>query len=527
MGSAQSAQGTGEGSKIGNYTVEKTLGKGSFAEVKLGRHPKTGEKVALKLIDKSSISKGRRKIHLQREIRFLKLLNHPNIGMLYEVIETDASIVLIMEHASGGELLNYIRRSEMHRLKEKEARRLFRQIVSAVDYCHQNSLIHRDIKPENILLDKDMNVKIIDFGFSNTFQDGMLLDSFIGSPHYAAPELLQGIKYTGPEVDMWSLGVLLYVMICGRLPFKDPDMRVLYDKVKSGRIEYPLFISPESKELISLLLVVDPTKRATMETVKKHPWVMEGYSVPIDSGCPPRPPIVDIDHDVFSRLVKFYGYDKDEARVSLLSDKKNPTQNIYYLLWENMNRDKASSHSDNREVSTSGGVRSKFTSLAQRLSQRKKDKQKKKEEDKEAPGKTSTGKGNGDADSVHSSTPSAPSTATNSPIPVRPSSAPPDHAANVAASCSPPSESSATSSPAPEASANGHPAPVYMVKNLETGELMPLSQVEDNVRRLIHRRHSQQYAAQYGFVRHPTTQGEPSKEEHRSSSPEFDEKDAL
>jgi serine/threonine protein kinase len=315
MGNSHSAN---DGEKLGSYVVEKILGKGSFAEVKLGRHVKTGE----------------------REIKFLKLLCHPHISMLYEVIETDRHVVLIMEHASGGELLNYIRRSELHRLKEKEARRIFRQIVSAVDYCHQNSLIHRDIKPENILLDKNMDVKMIDFGFSNTFQEGVLLDSFIGSPHYAAPELLQGIKYSGPEVDMWSLGVLLYVMICGRLPFKDKDMKVLYEKIKKGEVVFPEFVSDNAKNLIQRLLVIDPKKRATMREVYDHIWIKEGYSADLSNYLHVRPGIVHVDSRLFHQLLK-YGYEKEEALRALQSEEKSPTKNIYYLLWEKNLRETA------------------------------------------------------------------------------------------------------------------------------------------------------------------------------------------
>jgi serine/threonine protein kinase len=229
-----------------------------------------GAQVALKVITKANLNKGKRRVHLQREIRYLKLLCHPHIGpwrpfctcthvqqasadigsgagpwaaVLYEVVEQEDNYVLIMEHASGGELLHYIRNADKHRLKESESRRLFRQIVSAVDYCHKNFLIHRDIKPENILLDANCDVKIIDFGFSREFTPEQQLDSFIGSPHYAAPELLQGIKYTGPEVDRWSLGILLYVMICGKQPFKHPDMKILYAKITKGEYEMPDHVS--------------------------------------------------------------------------------------------------------------------------------------------------------------------------------------------------------------------------------------------------------------------------------------------
>lgn len=171
-----------------------------------------------------------------------------------------------MEHASGGELLQYIRNAEKHRLTERESRRLFRQIVSAVDYCHQHSLIHRDIKPENILLDANGDIKIIDFGFSRDFKPDVPLDSFIGSPHYAAPELLRGIKYSGPEVDIWSLGILLFVMICGRQPFKHPDMKILYDKIIACEYEFPDFISPCTPAFVSFCARVADVARQPPRT---------------------------------------------------------------------------------------------------------------------------------------------------------------------------------------------------------------------------------------------------------------------
>lgn len=185
-----------------------------------------------------------------------------------------------------------------------------------------------------------MDVKMIDFGFSNTFQEGVLLDSFIGSPHYAAPELLQGIKYSGPEVDIWSLGVLLYVMICGRLPFKDKDMKSLYEKIKKGEVVFPDFISDGAKDVIQRLLVIDPKRRATMKDIHDHPWIKEGYNVELGNYLHVRPKIVQVDSKLFHQLLK-YGYEKDEALKALQSEEKSPTKNIYYLLLEKGLREKA------------------------------------------------------------------------------------------------------------------------------------------------------------------------------------------
>jgi len=325
---------------IGNYLVENVLGKGSFAEVKLGKNLKTGEKVALKFIQKQNLNKGKRRVHLQREIRFLKLISHPHISLLFDVIEQEEAYVLIMEHVGGGELLDFIRNSPQHRIAEKESRKMFRQIISAVDYCHQNNLIHRDIKPENVLLDEHKDVKIIDFGFSREFTADMQLDSFIGSPHYAAPELLQGIKYTGAEVDIWSLGILLYVMVCGKQPFKHPDMKVLYAKITKGVFEYPDFLSESCKDLISAILQVDPKKRLTMEQIKNHPWTCEGFPGPPSNYLEPRPHLTTLDEDILEELLK-YSFNKDEAPISrpelvrvLLSNEAGPIKNFYHLIAE-------------------------------------------------------------------------------------------------------------------------------------------------------------------------------------------------
>ena len=500
MGNSHS---TNDGEKLGSYVVEKVLGKGSFAEVKLGRHVKTGERVALKLIDKTHIFQGRRKVHLQREIKFLKLLCHPHISMLYEVIETDRQVVLIMEHASGGELLNYIRRSELHQLKEKEARRIFRQIVSAVDYCHQNSLIHRDIKPENILLDKNTDVKMIDFGFSNTFQEGVLLDSFIGSPHYAAPELLQGIKYSGPEVDMWSLGVLLYVMVCGRLPFKDKDMKLLYEKIKKGDVVFPEFISDNAKNLIQRLLVIDPKRRATMRDVYDHSWIKEGYSAELSNYLHIRPKIMHVDSRLFHQLLK-YGYEKEEALKALQSEEKSPTKNIYYLLWEKNLRDtavEAAKTVEHPPVFPTSKFNKRLSSFFHSLSPssaRRKEKISTSHHTKSPiPNKQET------RESPESSIQQLPRDKPESPIQIEqnlPTTSMPIMSTSI------PSEYEALEIPgkiphAPSDLLATEETSQMFVKDLDTGEMCALSRVEESVRRQIQHRDHVQYRRKY-FKRH-------------------------
>uniref|UniRef100_A0A8C2H961 non-specific serine/threonine protein kinase n=1 Tax=Cyprinus carpio TaxID=7962 RepID=A0A8C2H961_CYPCA len=243
---------------IGNYRLLKTIGKGNFAKVKLARHILTGSEVRSQecfLTDSG----------LSREVTIMKNLNHPNIVKLFEVIETEKTLFLVMEYASGGEVFDYL--VAHGRMKEKEARAKFRQIVSAVQYCHQKHIVHRDLKAENLLLDADMNIKIADFGFSNEFMVGNKLDTFCGSPPYAAPELFQGKKYDGPEVDVWSLGVILYTLVSGSLPFDGQNLKELRERVLRGKYRIPFYMSTDCENLLKRFLVLNPTKRGTLEVM--------------------------------------------------------------------------------------------------------------------------------------------------------------------------------------------------------------------------------------------------------------------
>ncbi|XP_065161670.1 serine/threonine-protein kinase MARK2 isoform X5 [Atheta coriaria] len=264
----------GEEPTIGKYKLLKTIGKGNFAKVKLAKHLPTGKEVAIKIIDKTQLNPGSLQ-KLFREVRIMKMLDHPNIVKLFQVIETDKTLYLVMEYASGGEVFDYL---VLHgRMKEKEARAKFRQIVSAVQYCHQKRIIHRDLKAENLLLDSEMNIKIADFGFSNEFTPGNKLDTFCGSPPYAAPELFQGKKYDGPEVDVWSLGVILYTLVSGSLPFDGSTLRELRERVLRGKYRIPFYMSTDCENLLKKFLVLTPTKRASLESIMKDKWMNMGY----------------------------------------------------------------------------------------------------------------------------------------------------------------------------------------------------------------------------------------------------------
>ncbi|XP_047194828.1 serine/threonine-protein kinase MARK2 isoform X8 [Hippoglossus stenolepis] len=259
---------------IGNYRLLKTIGKGNFAKVKLARHVLTGKEVAVKIIDKTQLNSSSLQ-KLFREVRIMKMLNHPNIVKLFEVIETEKTLYLVMEYASGGEVFDYL--VAHGRMKEKEARAKFRQIVSAVQYCHQKCIVHRDLKAENLLLDADMNIKIADFGFSNEFTLGNKLDTFCGSPPYAAPELFQGKKYDGPEVDVWSLGVILYTLVSGSLPFDGQNLKELRERVLRGKYRIPFYMSTDCENLLKKFLILNPSKRGSLEQIMRDRWMNVGH----------------------------------------------------------------------------------------------------------------------------------------------------------------------------------------------------------------------------------------------------------
>jgi 5'-AMP-activated protein kinase, catalytic alpha subunit len=255
---------------LGPYKLGKTLGIGAFGKVKLGVHTITGQKVAVKILNKHKIKHLEMAEKVKREINILKLCTHPHIIRLYEVIDTPSDIFVIMEYVPEGELFDYI--VSRGRLPADEARQFFQQIVSGIEYCHYHRIVHRDLKPENLLLDADKNIKIADFGLSNVAHDGDFLRTSCGSPNYAAPEVISGNLYAGPEVDVWSCGVILYALLCGTLPFDDESIPNLFKKIKSGMYSLPSHLSQLSRDLILRMLVVDPMKRITISDIRQHAW---------------------------------------------------------------------------------------------------------------------------------------------------------------------------------------------------------------------------------------------------------------
>ncbi|XP_023807235.1 MAP/microtubule affinity-regulating kinase 3 isoform X3 [Oryzias latipes] len=319
---------------VGNYRLLKTIGKGNFAKVKLARHILTGREVAIKIIDKTQLNPNSLQ-KLFREVRIMKILNHPNIVKLFEVIETDRTLYLVMEYASGGEVFDYL--VAHGRMKEKEARAKFRQIVSAVQYCHQKHIVHRDLKAENLLLDADMNIKIADFGFSNEFTLGNKLDTFCGSPPYAAPELFQGKKYDGPEVDVWSLGVILYTLVSGSLPFDGQNLKELRERVLRGKYRIPFYMSTDCENLLKRFLVLNPAKRGTLEVredaenqIMKDRWINAGFEE--DELKPYTEPELDITDQKRIDVMVGMGYKLEDIQESLTKMKYDQFTATYLLL---------------------------------------------------------------------------------------------------------------------------------------------------------------------------------------------------
>ncbi|KAH7387108.1 hypothetical protein KP509_16G005800 [Ceratopteris richardii] len=321
---------------LANYRLGKALGIGSFGKVKVAEHIATGDKVAIKILSKKKIRMMDMEEKVRREIKILRLFMHPHIIRLYEVIDTPTDIYLSMEYVNSGELFDYI--VEKGRLSENEARRFFQQIISGVEYCHRNMVVHRDLKPENLLLDSKYNIKIADFGLSNVMRDGHFLKTSCGSPNYAAPEVISGKLYAGPEVDVWSCGVILYALLCGSLPFDDENIPNLFKKIKGGIYTLPSYLSAGARDLIPRMLLVDPLKRVTIPDIKQHPWFQ--FHLPRYLAVPPPDTAQQakrVDEDIVQEVTKL-GIKRDELVDSLQNRVQNQATVTYYLLLDNCRR---------------------------------------------------------------------------------------------------------------------------------------------------------------------------------------------
>lgn len=316
--------------KVGNYRLGTTLGVGSFGKVKLGEHVETKRKVAVKILNRRKIKVQQMEEKLKREIKILKACMHPHIIRLYEVIETPTEIYVVTEYSSGGELFDYI--VERGRLSENDARRFFQQIVAGVEYCHKHMVAHRDLKPENLLLDEHFNVKIADFGLSNCMRDGWFLKTSCGSPNYAAPEVISGKLYAGPEVDVWSCGVIVYALLCGSLPFEDESIPYLFRKIKGGLFILPSYLSDMSRDLINKMLVVDPLRRITIEDIRKHPWFTTRLPKYIAFEAPIFDHLENINKEILNRAAKTIEADPMKMLRALKKGRRNRLTAPYHLL---------------------------------------------------------------------------------------------------------------------------------------------------------------------------------------------------
>ncbi|XP_036055258.1 serine/threonine-protein kinase BRSK2 isoform X1 [Onychomys torridus] len=336
-GGAQHAQ------YVGPYRLEKTLGKGQTGLVKLGIHCVTCQKVAIKIVNREKLSESVL-MKVEREIAILKLIEHPHVLKLHDVYENKKYLYLVLEHVSGGELFDYL--VKKGRLTPKEARKFFRQIISALDFCHSHSICHRDLKPENLLLDERNNIRIADFGMASLQVGDSLLETSCGSPHYACPEVIRGEKYDGRKADVWSCGVILFALLVGALPFDDDNLRQLLEKVKRGVFHMPHFIPPDCQSLLRGMIEVDAARRLTLEHIQKHIWYIGGKNEPEPEQPIPRkvqirslPSLEDIDPDVLDSMHSLGCFrDRNKLLQDLLSEEENQEKMIYFLLLDRKER---------------------------------------------------------------------------------------------------------------------------------------------------------------------------------------------
>ncbi|ODV94729.1 hypothetical protein PACTADRAFT_43465, partial [Pachysolen tannophilus NRRL Y-2460] len=339
--------------KIGPWKLGKTLGRGATGKVLLATNIHTGQKAAVKVVSKSALDseevsaeKGCDSAGLpygiEREIIIMKLLNHKNVLRLYDVWETSKALYLVLEYVESGELFDLL--VEKGPLPEEIAVTFFRQIILGASYCHALGICHRDLKPENLLLDKDLNIKIADFGMAALESNERLLETSCGSPHYASPEIVSGLKYHGSASDVWSCGVILFALLTGRLPFDDANIRNLLLKVQSGIFEMPRELSPEAGDLISRMLTVDPKKRIKTQDILHQPLLLK-YPIneedlkvynelpPPTAGLKPVNSKKDINPRILQNLViLWHGRAAEDIAQALLAPGANTEKTFYALL---------------------------------------------------------------------------------------------------------------------------------------------------------------------------------------------------
>ncbi|CAN6169303.1 unnamed protein product [Urochloa humidicola] len=309
--------------RVGKYELGRTIGEGTFAKVRIAKNMETEEHVAIKIIDKAKVQKLKLVEQIRREICTMKLIQHPNVVRLYEVMGSKTRIYIVLEFIMGGELLDIVATSG--RLKEDEARRYFQQLINAVDYCHSRGVYHRDLKLENLLLDINGNLKISDFGLSaisDQVKNDGLLHTTCGTPNYVAPEVIDGKGYDGALADLWSCGVILFVLLAGYLPFEDDNIASLYKKISEAQFTCPSWFSAGAKRLITKILDPNPSTRIKVPQVLKDPWFKKGYKPPaFDEAC--QASLDDVD--------AAFG-DSEELLVKEEMDGQPPSMNAFELI---------------------------------------------------------------------------------------------------------------------------------------------------------------------------------------------------
>ncbi|KNA03234.1 hypothetical protein SOVF_211110, partial [Spinacia oleracea] len=312
------------------YEVGRLLGQGNFAKVYYARHIVSGKSVAMKIVDKDKVLRVGMIKQIKREISVMRLVQHPNIVQLYEVMASRTKIYFAMEYVKGGELFNKI--SEGGKLKEDEARKYFQQLISAIDFCHSRGVYHRDLKPENLLLDENGNLKISDFGLSalqeTRRQDG-LLHTTCGTPAYVAPEVINKQGYDGAKTDIWSCGVVLYVLLAGFLPFHDTNIMDLYRKVSKGDFKFPNWFPPEVRKLLCKILDPNPYSRITVAKLMDNPWFLKGFKDVVGSKDVEVPPTTPRDVSIVFNDIDFEGTSSSPTKVDESSDDSTPMKPTY------------------------------------------------------------------------------------------------------------------------------------------------------------------------------------------------------
>ena len=313
------------------YQIEKFLGKGSFGQVRRSKHIETGEFVAMKILEKNRMKKQSDVERVQREIAILMKVHHPNIVQLYEVIENQDQVFLVMEYIPKGDLQTLL--EERVILPEKEAVNMYKQLLLGIEYLHQIGCAHRDLKPENCLLDDDFNLKISDFGLSNNYKHMENLNTPCGSPCFAAPEMISGKKYDPAAVDVWSSGICLFLMLTGTYPFLDDSIPELYKKIIKGEFKLPSRLSNESRDLLRGIQEINPTKRLKISQIKKHRLFVKN-DINFDKeikGLDLNTQVPYLDKRIMSNLMDKYGIQKKFIDYTFKQNKFNSIRSYYYL----------------------------------------------------------------------------------------------------------------------------------------------------------------------------------------------------